>query len=234
MSSELLQHIAVIMDGNRRWAKKHGLPGTAGHKKGAETLQEIVKFANEKGIKYLTLYAFSTENWQRDADEVSALMDLLRQYLSKELKDLQENDVKIVFIGERQMLDSDITDKMSKIEQDTAHNDGLVLCIALSYGSRQEIVATAKKIASMVKRGDIKVNDIDTKMFSDMLYTKSIPNPDIVIRTGGEMRVSNYLLWQIAYSELFFSPTLWPDFNAKELEQIIQKFNQRERRYGKG
>ncbi len=234
MSSELLQHIAVIMDGNRRWAKKHGLPGTAGHKKGAETLQEIVKFANEQGIKYLTLYAFSTENWQRDADEVSALMDLLRQYLSKELKDLQENDVKIVFIGERQMLDSDITDKMSKIEQDTAHNDGLVLCIALSYGSRQEIVATAKKIASMVKRGDIKVNDIDTKMFSDMLYTKSIPNPDIVIRTGGEMRVSNYLLWQIAYSELFFSPTLWPDFNAKELEQIIQKFNQRERRYGKG
>ncbi|MBQ9731556.1 MAG: isoprenyl transferase [Alphaproteobacteria bacterium] len=234
LSSELLQHIAVIMDGNRRWAKKHGLPGTAGHKKGAETLQEIVKFANEQGIKYLTLYAFSTENWQRDADEVSALMDLLRQYLSKELKDLQENDVKIVFIGERQMLDSDITDKMSKIEQDTAHNDGLVLCIALSYGSRQEIVATAKKIASMVKRGDIKVNDIDTKMFSDMLYTKSIPNPDIVIRTGGEMRVSNYLLWQIAYSELFFSPTLWPDFNAKELEQIIQKFNQRERRYGKG
>lgn len=234
MSSELLQHIAVIMDGNRRWAKKHGLPGTAGHKKGAETLQEIVKFANEQGIKYLTLYAFSTENWQRDADEVSALMDLLRQYLNKELKDLQENDVKIVFIGERQMLDSDITDKMSKIEQDTAHNDGLVLCIALSYGSRQEIVATAKKIASMVKRGDIKVNDIDTKMFSDMLYTKSIPNPDIVIRTGGEMRVSNYLLWQIAYSELFFSPTLWPDFNAKELEQIIQKFNQRERRYGKG
>lgn len=234
MTSELLQHIAIIMDGNRRWAKKHGLPSAVGHKKGAETLQEIVKVAGEKGIKYLTLYAFSTENWQRDTSEVSALMDLLRQYLGKELKDLQDKGVRIMFIGERQMLDTDIIDKMSKIEQETSHNDKLVLCIALSYGSRQEIIATTKKIASMVKRGDIKVNDIDCKMFSDMLYTKSIPNPDVVIRTGGELRISNYLLWQIAYSELFFTPTLWPDFCAEELEEIIQKFNQRERRYGKG
>lgn len=222
------------MDGNRRWAKKHGFPSAVGHKKGAETLQEIVKYAGEQGIKYLTLYAFSTENWQREPEEVSALMDLLRQYLNNELQELQKNGVKIIFIGERQMLASDIQDKMVKIEQETSNNQKLTLCIALSYGSRQEIVSSTKKIAAMVKRGDIKLGDIDDKIFSDALYTKDIPDPDMVIRTGGELRISNYLLWQIAYAELFFTPTLWPDFGPKELGQIIENFNQRERRYGKG
>ena len=222
------------MDGNRRWAKYKGLPSAVGHKKGAEVLRHIVQSSADKGIEYLTLYAFSTENWKRDPDEVASLMDLLRQYLNSEFKELQEKGVRIVFIGERQMLDPDIVERMNKIEQETAHNDKLVLCIALSYGGRQEIVSTTKKIAAMVKRGDVKVSDIDAKMFSDMLYTKEIPNPDMVIRTGGEFRISNYLLWQIAYSELFFTPTLWPDFNAEELERMIQTFKQRERRYGEG
>ncbi|MBE6452778.1 MAG: isoprenyl transferase [Alphaproteobacteria bacterium] len=232
--SESLQHIAVIMDGNRRWARKHNLPTASGHRKGAETLQNIVKATVDCGVRYLTLYAFSTENWQRDSSEVSDLMALLRQYLAHELKEIQENGVRIIFIGERQMLDKDIIDKMSEIERNTLHNQKLTLCIALSYGSRQEIVSAAKKIASMVKRGDIKTNDIDIKMLSDMLYTKDVPDPDLLIRTGGDFRISNYLLWQIAYSELFFTPTLWPDFSSEELKQIIQDFNNRERRYGKG
>ena len=233
MTSDQLQHIAIIMDGNGRWAQKRGLPRSAGHKKGAETLQEVVRAAGELGIKYLTLYAFSTENWQRDAEEVEGLMNLLRQYLKSELKEIQEKGVRIIFIGELHMLAADIVSQMDKIEHDTAKNDKMTLCIALSYGSRQEIVSAAQKIASKKKKGDIRIEDIDIKMFSDMLYTKDIPDPDLVIRTSGEQRISNYLLWQIAYSELFFTPTLWPDFNKQELEKIIEDFNHRERRYGK-
>ena len=228
-----LQHLAIIMDGNGRWAKKRGLPRSAGHKKGAETVKDIVRAAGDMGIKYLTLYAFSTENWQRDPEEVKGLMGLLREYLKSELKEIQENGVRIMFIGERQMLDADIAEQMSKIEKDTADNDKMTLCIALSYGSRQEIVAAAQKIALLAKKGDISTNDIDIKMFSDMLYTKDIPDPDLLIRTSGEQRISNYLLWQIAYSELFFTPTLWPDFSKEELAGIVDNFNRRERRYGK-
>lgn len=233
MTSDKIEHIAIIMDGNGRWAQKRGLPRSAGHKKGAETLQEVVRAAGELGIKYLTLYAFSTENWQRDTEEVEGLMNLLRQYLKSELKEIQEKGVRIMFIGERQMLAADIVSQMSKIEHDTAKNDKMTLCIALSYGSRQEIVSASQKLASLAQKGDIKIQDIDIKMFSDMLYTKDIPDPDLVIRTSGEQRISNYLLWQIAYSELFFTPTLWPDFNKQELEKIIEDFNHRERRYGK-
>ena len=233
MTSDKLEHIAIIMDGNGRWAQKRGLPRSAGHKKGAETLQEIVRAAGELGVKYLTLYAFSTENWQRDAEEVEGLMNLLRQYLKSELKEIEEKGVRIMFIGERHMLAADIVSQMSKIEHNTARNDKMTLCIALSYGSRQEIVSAAQKLASLAQKGDIRIQDIDIKMFSDMLYTKDIPDPDLVIRTSGEQRISNYLLWQIAYSELFFTPTLWPDFNKQELEKIIEDFNHRERRYGK-
>ncbi len=232
-SEQQLQHIAIIMDGNGRWAKKCGLPRLMGHKKGAETLQEIVRAAGELGLKYLTLYAFSTENWQRDPEEVAGLMDILRQYLKSELKEIQENGVRIIFIGERNMLAADITEQMAKIEHDTAKNNKLTLCIALSYGSRQEIVAAAQKIAALAQKGDISLEDIDIKMFSGMLYTKDVPDPDLVIRTSGEQRLSNYLLWQIAYAELFFTPTLWPDFSRAELEKIITDFNRRERRYGK-
>ena len=232
-STNKLQHIANIMDGNGRWAKKRGLPRSVGHKKGAEVVKEITRAAGELGVKYLTLYAFSTENWQRDPEEVATLMGLLRDYLKSDLKEIQENGVRIIFIGERQMLDADIVEQMAKIEAETAHNDKMTLCIAISYGARQEIVNAARKIAVLARRGDILPEDVDIKMFSDMLYTKDVPDPDLVIRTSGEQRISNYLLWQIAYAEFFFTPTLWPDFGKEELERIINDFNTRERRYGK-
>lgn len=235
MTSEHIppRHVAIIMDGNGRWAQKRGLPRLAGHRKGAETLQNIVRASGKLGIKYVTVYAFSTENWQRDPSEVSGLMDLLRQYLKSEFKEIQENGVRIIFIGERDMLDADIVEQMYKIEHDTSTNDRLTLCIALSYGSRQEIVRAAQKIAAHAQKGDINLEDIDIKMFSSMLYTKDVPDPDLVIRTSGEQRLSNYLLWQLAYAELAFTPTLWPDFNKQELEKIITDFSKRERRYGK-
>lgn len=228
-----LEHIAVIMDGNGRWAQRKGLPRSVGHKKGAETVKEITRAAGELGVKYLTLYAFSTENWQRSEEEVSTLMGLLREYLKNDIKELQDNGVRIIFIGERSMLASDIVEQMKKVEEETVENNKLILCIALSYGSRHEIVNAAKKIAVLAKRGDIEPEDIDIKMFSDMLYTKDIPDPDILIRTSGERRISNYLLWQLAYAEFFFTDTLWPDFSRKELEQIIKEYQTRERRYGK-
>lgn len=228
-----LTHIAIIMDGNGRWASKRGLPRSMGHKKGAETVKEITRAAGELGVKYLTLYAFSTENWQRSPEEVDTLMGLLRQYLKSDLQELQKNGVRIRFIGERQMLDADILASMAKLEADTAANDGMTLCIALSYGSRQEILNAVKKVAVLAKKGDILPEDVDLKMFSDMLYTKDMPDPDLVIRTSGEQRISNYLLWQIAYAEFFFSDVLWPDFTRQILEDIIKDFKTRERRYGK-
>lgn len=226
-------HLAIIMDGNGRWAQKRGLSRAMGHKKGAETVKEITRACGELGIKYLTLYAFSTENWQRPPEEVDTLMGLLRDYLKSDLKEIQENGVRIRFIGERYMLDSDIAGQMEKLEQETAANNKMTLCIALSYGSRQEIIAAARKIAAMAKAGQISPEDIDIKMFSDMLYTRDIPDPDLVLRTSGEQRVSNYLLWQLAYAELFFTPTLWPDFTKAELEAVLTDYSNRERRYGK-
>ena len=235
MSSEenRLEHIAIVMDGNGRWAKKRGLPRTLGHRKGAEVVKEICKAAEKAGIKYLTLYAFSTENWKRSEDEVASLMDLLRQYLKSDFQELHERGVRIRFIGERQMLPADIVENMVKLEDQTAANDKMTLCIALSYGSRQEIVHAARRLALLAKRGDINVDDIDKKLFSDMLYTKDIPDPDILIRTSGEQRISNYLLWQLAYTEFFFTDALWPDFNEKQLLEIIDSYKSRERRYGK-
>ena len=218
-----LDHIAIIMDGNGRWAKKRGLPRLMGHKKGAEAVKEITKVAANLGVKYLTLYAFSTENWNRDSEEVESLMDLLRQYLKSDLKEVQENGVRIRFIGERSMLASDIVESMNRLEAETAQNDKMTLCLAISYGSRQEIVNAARKIAELAKRGDIQPEDVDVKMFSGMLYTQDIPDPDLLIRTSGEQRLSNYLLWQLAYAEFFFST----------LTDIIADFKSRERRYGK-
>ena len=230
---ENLQHIAFIMDGNRRWAKKRGLPVAMGHKKGAEILIDTAKAVKNLGVKYMTVYAFSTENWQREKSEVDGLMNLLRTYLDNSFTELEENNVKIIFIGERHMLAADIVAKMVKIEEKTAQNDGLTLCVALSYGGRQEIVSAARRIASLVQKGDLTVQDIDVSTFSSMLYTAGIPEPDLLIRTSGEQRISNYLLWQLAYSEMYFSSVLWPDFSKTELEKIIQEYNNRERRYGK-
>ena len=232
-SKNELQHIAIIMDGNGRWALKQGLPRSLGHKKGAEVVKTIVKAAGEQGIKYMTLYAFSTENWQRSPEEVSYLMNLLRQYLKGDLQELKENQVRIRFIGERYMLDSDIQKMMSDLEQETASFDKMTLCIALSYGSRQEILSAVKKTAEQYKNGNISLEDIDINLFSSMLYTKDIPDPDLLIRTSGEQRISNYLLWQLAYSEFAFTEVLWPDFTPELLQQIIEDYKTRERRYGK-
>ena len=227
-----LEHLAIIMDGNGRWAARRGLPRSMGHRKGAEVVKEITRAAGELGIKYLTLYAFSTENWNRSEDEVKTLMGLLRDYLQSDLKEVQENNVRIRFIGEREMLDADIVRKMAEIEADTLRNTGMTLCIALSYGSRQEIVNAVKKTAALVKEGDISLNDVDVKLFSDMLYTKDMPDPDLVIRTSGEQRISNYLLWQCAYSEFYFCDTLWPDFTRAELDKAIIAYQKRDRRFG--
>lgn len=233
MTINSLQHIAFIMDGNRRWANKRRLPVAMGHKKGAEVLIDTAKAVKNLGVKYMTVYAFSTENWQREKSEVDGLMNLLRSYLDSSFKELEENNVKIVFIGERNMLAADIVAKMARIEEKTAENDGMTLCVALSYGGRQEIVAATRKIAELVQGCSLKPEDIDAGLFASMLYTAGMPEPDLLIRTSGEQRISNYLLWQLAYSEMYFSQTLWPDFSKEELEKIVEDFNKRERRYGK-
>lgn len=229
MTDNKLKHIAIIMDGNGRWAKEKGLARSAGHKKGAETLQKIASAVADNGIKYLTVYAFSTENWKRDKSEVDYLMGLLREYLSSEFKEIKEKGARIKFIGERDMLAVDIVEKMEKIERETAQNEKFTFCIALSYGSRAEILNAVKKAAVLINQGQ-QITEAD---FSKLLYTFDMPDPDLVIRTSGEQRISNYLLWQIAYSELFFTKTYWPDFSVEELTRIIQNFNSRERRYGK-
>lgn len=233
MTVETLQHIAFIMDGNRRWAKKRGLPVFMGHKKGAEVLIDTAKAVKKLGVKYMTVYAFSTENWQREKSEVDGLMNLLRNYLDNSFKELEENNVKIIFIGEKELLDADIIAKMANIENKTAQNDGLVLCVALSYGGRQEIVSATKKVAALVQNGDLSLSDIDVKTFSSLLYTAGMPDPDLLVRTSGEYRISNYLLWQMAYTEMYFSQILWPDFSENELKKIIEEYEKRERRYGK-
>lgn len=233
MTNTTLKHIAIIMDGNGRWAAKRGLPRGMGHKKGAEVVIDIAKAAKELGVKYLTLYAFSTENWKRSPEEVNGLMSLLREYLDKNFEELKKNDVRICFIGERYMLEPGIVQKMEQLEKSTAGNQSMTLYVALSYGSRQEILHAVRQTAERIKTGDMLLKDIDESSFSAMLYTADAPDPDMVIRTSGEQRISNYLLWQIAYAELFFTKTLWPDFTKKELEEIVVNFNKRERRYGK-
>lgn len=226
-------HIAIIMDGNGRWASKRGLPRSMGHKKGAEVVEKVARSAHELGVKFLTLYAFSTENWNRNAEEVNTLMSLLRTYLQKGLKDIQKDNVKIKFIGERYMLDDDIVSSMEEIEKQSLNNTGLTLCIALSYGSRQEIINAVKTMCADINNGKMDIEDINMENMSKYLYTSDMPDPDLIIRTSGEQRISNYLLWQAAYSELYFTDIHWPDFDKKELEKIIKNYATRERRYGK-
>ncbi len=228
-----LEHIAIIMDGNGRWALKRGLPRTAGHQKGGETLITICKAARRMGIKYMTVYAFSTENWKRPPAEVSFLMKLFEVYLDKYTKQLVEDGIRVIFIGNRDMLDSSLVQKMNELEQKTSMNNETTLQVCLNYGSRDEIIHAVQKAATLIKNGDILPQNIDEKTFSDMLYTKGIPDPDILIRTSGEKRLSNFLLWQLAYTEFFFTDTLWPDFTPEELAQIIETYQTRERRYGK-
>jgi undecaprenyl diphosphate synthase len=225
-------HIAIIMDGNGRWAKSRNLPRTAGHQQGAEALKDILEGCKEFGIKHLTLYAFSSENWKRPQTEITDLMGLLRLYLNRELATLHKNNICIRIIGDRTRLDKDIQDKITECEQLTQHNTALHLTIALSYGSRQEIAHAARRVAEEVASGRLSADDVTEESFSQYLYTAGTPDPDLLIRTGGEERLSNFLLWQSAYTELYFTDILWPDFKKEGLRAAIEEFKRRERRYG--
>lgn len=228
-----LQHIAIIMDGNRRWAKEKNLPSAFGHKKGVDALKAAMRACDDFGVKYLTVYAFSTENWNRKQEEVDFLMNLLGETIKNELKEMHENGVVINFIGDLTKLSTKLQEILAHAVEVTKNNTGVRLQIAFNYGSRDEIVHAAKKIAEKVRNGEINIDDISEEMISENLYTKNIPDPDLLIRTGGEMRVSNYLLWQIAYSELLVTKTYWPEFNKNALADAINEFNRRQRRYGK-
>lgn len=228
-----LQHIAIIMDGNRRWAKQKGLPSAFGHKKGVDTLKTVMRACDDFGIKYLTVYAFSTENWNRKQEEVDFLMDLLGQTIKNELKEMHENGVVISFIGDLTKLNPKLQDILANAVEVTKNNTGVRLQIAFNYGSRDEMVHAVKNISKKVQSGELSVDDISEATISKFLYTNNIPDPDLLIRTGGEMRVSNYLLWQIAYSEFFVTKTLWPDFDKNALANAVEEFHSRQRRYGK-
>ena len=226
-------HVAIIMDGNGRWAMARGLPRSAGHKRGAESLRKSVKGAISNGISYLTLFGFSSENWKRPPDEIRDLMGLLRLYLKSEIKDLHKEGVRLIIIGDRKNLDKDIIKIIQSSEEITKNNTRLTLIIALSYGGRAEILHAAKQIGKDIAQGDLKISDIDEDVLSDRLFTKDIPDPDLLIRTSGEQRLSNFLLWQCAYTEFIFVDTLWPDFAEADFESAIKVFQNRERRYGR-
>ena len=225
-------HVAIIMDGNGRWAEARGLPRSRGHRKGADSVKTVVKAARELGVGYLTLYGFSSENWKRPAAEVQDLMGLLRIYLRSEVAELRRNDVRVLFIGDRAVLSPDIVDLIDHCETTTAENSSLVLTIALSYGARAEITAAARNLAAAVKNGTLQPDQIDERLFADYLDTAGTPDPDLLIRTSGEKRISNFLLWQCAYSEFVFVDTLWPDFGRQEFFDAVAEYQRRDRRYG--
>ena len=226
------QHIAIIMDGNGRWAKAKGLARTAGHKRGAEAVRRAVEGAVEEGIRYLTLFGFSSENWKRPVEEVRDLMGLLRFYLKSEIKKLNKEGVRVRIIGDRHRLEPDIVTLITEAEERTADNLRLDLTIALSYGSRAEIVLAAQKIAEQVAAGSLDPGDVSADLISSHLYTRDIPDPDLLVRTSGEHRISNFLLWQLAYTELVFLDKRWPDFSKEDLRTAISEFQSRERRFG--
>jgi undecaprenyl diphosphate synthase len=226
------RHVAIIMDGNGRWAKARGLPRVAGHRRGAEAVREAIKGCAELGIEVLTLFAFSSENWRRPADEVADLMSLLRIYVSRELDELKRNDVRIRFFGDHQVLSRDIQDLLRNAEHETAANRGLLLSVAINYGSRNEIVEACRAIARDVVDGRLNIEQISADEIERHLQTAGIPEPDLLIRTSGEKRLSNFLLWQLAYGEFIFMDTLWPDFTRRHLADAVAEFRRRERRYG--
>ncbi|UTW54052.1 isoprenyl transferase [Kordiimonas sp. SCSIO 12610] len=231
-TSRIPKHVAIIMDGNGRWASKRKLPKSVGHKKGSEAVKEAISGAIKSGVKYLTLYAFSTENWNRPQDEVQDLMGLLRFYLKREIKELHKENVKLHVLGEKSALDAEITKLIDDAEALTADNDRLTLVIALNYGSRQEILKAVQAIAQKVEEGALSTKAITLETLDDALLTKEIPDPDLVIRTSGEQRLSNFLLWQVAYSELYFSDVLWPDFAEQHFIDAVIEYGGRERRFG--
>lgn len=225
-------HVAIILDGNGRWAKAKGLPRTAGHVQGAKNVEVVCQAAYDLGVKYLTVYAFSTENWNRPQDEVSALMQLLRNYMKTCLKTAAKNNMCVKVLGDKSKLDQDIQDSIEKLEEATKDYTGLHFQIALNYGSRDEITRAIKKIAQRVENGELKAEEITDVMISDNLDTAGIPDPDLMIRTSGEQRISNYLLWQLAYAEMYFTPVPWPDFNREEFKKAIENYQNRDRRFG--
>ena len=228
----LPQHIAIIMDGNRRWAKQRGLTTKDGHKAGSKNLETIAVFCNEIGIKYLTVYAFSTENWKITKEEVSALMFILKANLDSMLRKMDLKNIKIRVIGEKENIPKDIQEKIDKLVEKTKNNTGLTLNIAFNYGGRAELVSATKKIAEKVKNGEIKIEDINEKLISDNIYTANQPDPDLMIRTSHELRTSNFLPWQLTYSEFYFPEKHWPEFKEEDLIEAIKIYQKRNRRFG--
>jgi len=226
------RHVAIIMDGNGRWAEKHGMRRSAGHKRGAEAVREAIEGAAESGVKYLTLYAFSSENWNRPPEEVTDLMGLLKLYLSQEIKSLHKEGVRLRVIGSKARLSDDIIRMINKAEAKTANNTRLTLVIALSYGAREEITEAVRNISRRVRDGKLQPEDISEAMLDNALFTHDIPDPDLIIRTSGEQRLSNFLLWQCAYSEFLFIDTLWPDFTKADFSAAVANYAERDRRYG--
>ncbi len=226
------QHIAIILDGNGRWAKKKGMPRNYGHAQGSKNVERICEAAYKLGVKYLTVYAFSTENWKRPQDEVEALMNLLRNYMKTCLKTADKNRMRVRVLGDKTALDDDIRKRIEELEAATVDNDGLNFQIALNYGSRDEMLRAMKKMCADCKDGVVDLDKIDETLFESYLDTHGIPDPDLMIRTSGEQRLSNYLLWQLAYSEFYFTDVLWPDFTKEELIKAIDYYNGRDRRFG--
>ncbi len=227
-----LSHVAMIMDGNRRWANKHHLPGVVGHREGVKSLKRLVKHVGALKLSYLTVYAFSSENWQRSEDEVGYLMQLFTDVLTDEFEELSDNKVRLRFIGQKSTMPDALRQKMEESVKNTEHNTGLNLQIAINYGSRQEITEAARQLTIEVREGRIQPDQIDESMLSSFLYTRDIPDPELLIRTGGEMRLSNYLLWQSAYTEFYVTPALWPEFMPRHFDEAIREFSRRERRWG--
>jgi undecaprenyl diphosphate synthase len=229
---EIPRHIAIIMDGNGRWAKQRGLPRREGHRAGAESVREVMEACKELGVKYLTLFAFSSENWNRPAQEVEALMGLLDRFLDEKAKDLDEQNVRLQAIGQLDKLPAKTRARLDRILARTASHTAMTLVLALSYGSREEIVAAARSLAEDVVAGRISPADINCEMFCSKLWTKDIPDPDLLVRTSGELRVSNFLLWQISYAEIVIVPKFWPDFRQGDLFAAVQEYQRRHRRFG--
>lgn len=226
------RHVAIILDGNGRWAKSKGMPRNYGHIQGAKTVEDICEKAYDMGIQYLTVYAFSTENWNRPKEEVEALMKLLRNYMKNSIQRSNKNNMKVRVIGDKSKLDSDILKSIDELEESTKNNTGLHFTIAINYGGRDEITRAVRSIATKVKEGSIEASQITDDMIGEALDTGGYPDPDLLIRTCNELRISNFLLWQLAYTEFYFTPVPWPDFNDKELIKAIEAYNHRERRYG--
>jgi len=232
VTAKVPTHVAVIMDGNGRWAKVRSQPRHAGHRAGAKAVRNTVETAARRGVGFLTLFAFSSENWQRPADEVSSLMTLFLEALQREIDDLHRNKVKLRFVGERHKLQPRLVRKIEAAEARTACNSGLVLTVAVAYGGRWDLVHAARELATRVERGEMRASDIDEERFAGHLALADVPDPDLLIRTGGEQRISNFLLWNLAYAELYFCPCLWPDFDEKEFDQALATYANRQRRYG--